>query len=335
MTKALRRVRITGTGMYVPPEVVTNKDLEKLMETSDEWIQQRSGIKERRQAKDGLGASDLGYEAAIECLDAAGRKASDVDMIIFATLSPDYYFPGAGVFLADKLKMGTKPALDVRNQCTGFLYALDIGKLYVASGQVNRVLVVGAEVHSRALNYSTPGRDIAVLFGDGAGAVLLEPSDSPERGIISVHLHADGQYRDLLKMQYPSMINKPYMTKEAVEEGLIWPYMDGKAVFKHAVTRMPEAVMEALNANHLAPGDVDLFVFHQANSRINEMAMKQLGQPLEKSFNNIEKYGNCSAASIPMCLAEAERQGRLKRGDIVCLAGFGAGFTWGSALIRW
>jgi 3-oxoacyl-[acyl-carrier-protein] synthase-3 len=336
--QAMRRVRISGTGMYVPPEVVTNRDLEKVMDTSDEWIQQRSGIRERRFAADGLGASDLAYEASLKALDMAGLKAADIDMIVFATLSPDYYFPGSGVFLQDRLGCGTIPAIDVRNQCSGFLYGLNIAQLFVASGQMNRVLLVGAETHSRALNLSTPGRDVSVLFGDGAGAVILEalPKGADQtRGIDSVHLWSEGAHRDHLKIEYPSCRRKMYLRKEDLDEGLVWPKMDGKFVFKHAVTRMPAAIQTCLDHNKVKPDDVDLYVFHQANIRINEAAMKVLGQPMEKSYNNIDKYGNCSAASIPMCLDECVRSGRIEEGDILCMASFGAGFTWASALVHW
>ncbi len=333
--RTLRRARITGTGMYVPPEVYTNKDLEKMMDTSDEWIQQRSGIKERRFAKPGVGPSDLAVEAANKALAMAGCTAQDIDLIVFATLSPDYYFPGAAVFLQDKLKMRNIACLDVRNQCSGFLYGLDIAQLYIAAGQANKVLLVGAECHSRALNLTTEGRDVAVLFGDGAGACVLEASDKPERGIMSVHLHAEGAFRDALKIEFPSTRQWPYVTKENIEARGHFPTMEGKLVFKHAVTRVPEVVHEALKQNHLKPGDVDLYLFHQANIRINEAAMKVLDQPMDKSYNNIDKYGNCSAASIPMCLDECVRSGRLKEGQIVCMASFGAGFTWGASILRW
>lgn len=331
----LSRARITGTGMFVPPEVVTNKDLEKLMDTSDEWIQQRSGIRERRFAKAGLGPSDLALEATKAALAMAGRSPQDLDLIIFATLSPDYYFPGSGVFLQDMLGCRTIPALDVRNQCSGFLYGLNVAQGFVASHQYHCVLVVGAECHSRALNMSTPGRDVSVLFGDGAGAVIVEASDSPERGIMSMHLHSEGAHRDLLKIQYPSTRDTPYLSRAIVEEGGHFPKMEGKQVFKHAVTRMPEVVGEALHANHLRPDDIDLYLFHQANMRINEAVMKGLGQPLSKSHNNMDRYGNCSAASIPMCLDECVRGGRIKAGDLICMASFGAGFTWASGLMRW
>ena len=335
LATSLRRVRVTGTGMFVPPEIYTNKDLEKLMDTSDEWIQQRSGIRERRFAKEGVGVSDLGVEASKLALSMAGLTPRDIDLVVFSTLTPDYYFPGAGVFLTDKLGMGTTPALDVRNQCSGFLYGLTCAHTFIASGQYNRVLLVGAETHSRALNFTTAGRDIAVLFGDGAGAVVLEASSDPECGILSTHLHADGAHREHLKMQYPSNLQWPFIKQENLDQNLLWPKMDGRLVFKNAVARVPEVVKQALKANYLHPNDISLYIFHQANIRINEAVMKALDQPMEKSFNNIDRYGNCSAASIPMCIDEAVRSGRLKRNDLVCLASFGAGFTWGAAIMRW
>ena len=332
---APRRAAIIGTGMYVPPDIYTNKDLESMMDTSDEWIQQRSGVKERRFAKPGIGSSDLAYEAAQKAMEAAGIKAADLDAIIFATLSPDYYFPGAGVFLQNRLGCRTIPAMDIRNQCSGFLYGLNVGQLMVASGQCRYVLVVGAEVHSRGINLTTAGRDVSVLFGDGAGAVVLAPSTEPDQGILSVHLHSEGAYKDLLKVEYPSMRQWPFITKENLDAGQQWPRMDGRSVFKHAVTRLPEVVGEALGAQGLTAANVDLFLFHQANLRINEAVLKYLEQPAAKTYNNIDRYGNCSAASIPMCLDECVRAGRVKTGDLLCLAAFGAGFTWGASLLRW
>ena len=333
--KSLRRVRITGTGMYVPPKVVTNSDLEKLMDTSDEWIQQRSGICERRYAEDGVGPSHLAHEASLKAIEAAGIDKGQIDLVIVASLSPDYYFPGVSSFLQDHLGLGTTPAFDVRNQCSGFIYALNIGQLYVATGQYDRVLVVGAEVHSSALNFTTAGRDVAVLFGDGAGAVILEPSDDPEHGIMSVALHTEGEHRDRLKVQFPGTIQKPYVREENIKENTIYPHMEGRHVFKNAVQRLTEVSLEVLADNHLTPDDVDFFAFHQANLRINEFVMKQLEQDISKTHNNIQKYGNCSAASVPMVLDEAVRAGRVKSGDIVCLSAFGAGYSWGGALLRW
>jgi len=333
--RTLRRARISGTGMYVPPDVYTNKDLEAMMDTSDEWIQQRTGIRERRFAKNGIGPADLGLEAARQALDMAGLEATDIDLIVFATLAPDYYFPGSAVFLQDLLGARTVPALDVRNQCSGFLYGLNVAQLAIAAGQCERALVVGAETHSRALDLTTAGRDVAVLFGDGAGAVVLEAADDPRRGVISVHLHVDGSHRDALKIEFPSTRQWPSITKENLDAGGQYPKMDGKHVFKHAVKRMPEVVYEALSANDLTPDDIDLYLFHQANIRINEAVLKHLGQPQDKTHNNMDRYGNCSAASIPMCLDECVRAGRVKEGALLCMAAFGAGFTWGSAIVRW
>jgi 3-oxoacyl-[acyl-carrier-protein] synthase III len=333
--RAHRQVTIVGTGMFVPPDVHTNHDLEKLMDTSDEWIQQRSGIKERRFAKPGVGPSDLAYEAAVKALDMAGLTAQDLDMIIFSTLSPDYYFPGSGVFLQERLGCRTIPALDIRNQCSGFLYALSCGQNFVASGQYKNVLVVGSETHSRALNLTTPGRDVSVLFGDGAGAVVLAPNKAAEHGIMDVVLHSEGAHRDALKLEYPSARQWPMIDQKSIEEGLHYPKMDGRYVFKHAVTRLGEVTAEILERNHLTPADVDLFLFHQANLRINEAVLKALDQPASKTYNNIDKYGNCSSASIPMLLDECVRAGRLAPGKVILMAAFGAGFTWGSALIRW
>ena len=329
------RAKIVGTGMFVPPDVYTNKDLEKMMDTSDEWIQQRSGIRERRYAKAGIGPSDLAMEASKSALAMAGLKSSDLDMIVFATLSPDYYFPGSGAFLQDHLGCGTIPAIDIRNQCSGFIYGLNVAQAFIASGLYKRVLLVGAECHSRALNFTTAGRDVSVLFGDGAGALVLVPSDDPNRGVMSVHLHAEGAHRDLLKLETPSARSWPMVSKEDLDAGRQYPKMDGRNVFKHAVTRMPEVVREALAHNKLSADDVDLYLFHQANMRINEAVMKNLDQPITKSHNNMDRYGNCSAASIPMCLDEAVRGGRVKANDVVCMTAFGAGFMWGSALVRW
>lgn len=331
-----RSVVVTGTGMYVPPDVVTNKDLEKLMDTTDEWIQERSGIWERRYAKDGVGTADLGIEAARQAMARAKVGPDDIDLIILSTLTPDYYFPGSGVFIQEML--GTTkaiPALDIRNQCSGFLYGLSVARSMILSGQYNRVLLVCSEVHSHAINLSTAGRDVSVLFGDGAGAVILEGSKHAERGVVSVHLHSDGAYRDALKIQAPCIRNKPMLTEDMLRDGLHFPKMDGRHVYKHAVKRMPEVVHEALTANKLTPSDIDLFLFHQANLRINEAVMLQMDQPMTKAYNNIDRYGNCSSASIPILLDECVRSGRIKKGDLICMSAFGAGFTWGSAIIRW
>ena len=331
-----RSAIITGTGMYVPPDIYTNKDLEKMMETSDEWIQERSGIRERRYAKDGVGCADLGIEAARLAMARAKVGPDDIDLIIFSTLTPDYYFPGSGVFIQEKLGSSKPiPALDIRNQCSGFLYGLSVARAMVLSEQYKRVLFICAEVHSHAINLSTAGRDVSVLFGDGAGAVIIEGSKEAERGIISVHLHSDGAHKDVLKIEAPSIKHWPMMTAKMIEEGMHWPKMEGRHVYKHAVKRMPEVVNEALTANKIDADDIDLFLFHQANLRINEAVMQQMEQPLSKSYNNIDRYGNCSSASIPICLDECVRSGRIKKGDLICMSSFGAGFTWGSAIMRW
>ena len=333
--QVLRNVRITGTGMYVPPRVVKNTDLAQLMDTTDEWIRQRTGIEERHHADPGTGPSDLALESSTRALEAAGLEAAQLDAIVVASLSPEHDFPGISAFLQHKLGIATCPALDVRAQCTGFLYALQVGQLYVASGIHDRVLVCGAELHSTGMDFSTRGRDVAVIFGDGSGAVILEPSDDVERGILSVHLHTQGEHAERLWVEAPGSSLYPRITHEMLDEGRHFPKMDGRFVFKHAVTRMPEVLNEALEHNKCTLDDVDVCLFHQANLRINEYVAGQLGIPPEKIYSNIERYGNCSAGSIPMLLDECVRSGRVSEGDLVAMAGFGSGFTWGAALIRW
>ena len=334
--EVMRRARIAGTGMYVPPRVVTNHDLAQLMDTSDERIHQRSGIRERRHVDAGVGPADLALEASRSALAAAQVEPEDLDVILVASLSPHHDFPGTSAFLQDRLGIGGCTAMDVRAQCSGFLYALQVGALYIGSGQYDRALVCGTEVHSTGLEFATRGRDTAVLFGDGAGAVVLEPSDDRERGILSVHTHTEGKYAKKLWVEAPGSSMYPErISVEMLEAGRQYPVMDGRFVFKHAVTRMPEAVNEALAANKCQIEDVDLVLFHQANLRINQFVAKELGIPPELTYNNTETYGNCSAASIPMCLDECVRSGRLSEGDLVVMAAFGSGFTWGSALLRW
>ena len=330
-----RRVRIVGTGMYVPPRVVTNHDMAQWMDTSDEWIQQRTGVVERHWADGDITLTDIGYEASVRALEAAEIGPEDLDAIIVASLSPIHQFPGNAVFLQDRLGTSEIPAMDLRCQCTGFIYALHVGSLFVGSGQYERVLVVGAEMHSVGLDLSTRGRDVSVIFGDGAGAVLLAPSDDADRGILSAHVHAEGRYGNKLWVEGPGAAFRPYCTTELVESGRIWPKMEGRFVFKHAVNRLPEVMKEALEANKCSLEDVDLFLFHQANLRINEYVATQLEIPPEKVHHNIQRYGNCSAGSIPMLLDECVRGGRLQEGDLVMMAGFGSGFTWGAAMIRW
>ncbi len=330
------RAKITGTGRYLPPRVVTNFDLEKMTNTTDAWIRERSGIGERHWADEGVGTSDLAVEAAKEALAQAGIDKSEVEFIIAATLSPDHYFPGIGVIVQAKLGLGNIGALDVRNQCSGFLYALSVAEQYIKAGTFKKILLVAAEVQSSNLDMTDEGRDMAVLFGDGAGAVIIEPTTSDDgRGILSTHLFCDGRFVSDLWMENPSPKKHPVFSEELFQARQFFPRMDGRNVFKNASERMPEAVMTGLKHNGLTIGDVALLIPHQANDRISQMVAKRLQIPLEKVARNIDRYGNTTAASIPIALDEAAREGRLKPNDIVVLTAFGSGFTWASAVIRW
>ncbi|HJZ87789.1 MAG TPA: beta-ketoacyl-ACP synthase III [Polyangia bacterium] len=331
----MRRSRILGVGSYVPARVVKNDDLRQWMDTSNEWIIERTGIEERRWVEPGEGPAELGTRATERALSAAGLAASDIQMIVLATLSPHHEFPGTAVFVQRQLGLSGIPALDIRQQCTGFIYGLSIADQYIKSGMYDRILVVGTEVHSTGLDLSTAGRDVAVIFGDGAGAVVVGPSDEERRGILSTHLHADGSLAEMLWIEKPGSQFHPRITAADLAEGRHYPKMQGRQVFKHAVTRMPEAVHEALAANQLALSDLDLLIPHQANLRISEMVQKILGLSDDRVYNNIQRYGNTTAASIPLALDECIQAGRVKPGTTVCLCAFGAGFTWGSALIRW
>jgi len=326
---------ITGTGYYVPSRVVTNFDLEKIMNTSDEWIRQRTGIVERRYADEGVGTSDLAAEAAKRALEAAQLKPEDIEFIIAATLSPDHYFPGIGVLVQAKLGLAPIGALDIRNQCSGFIYALSVADQYIRAQTFRRILLVAAEVQSANLDYSDAGRDMAVLFGDGAGAVVLEAYEGEDRGILSTHLFADGRFVSDLWMEKPSPKDRPIFREDFVREGRYFPRMDGRSVFKNACEKMPEAVRIALAHNHLRIEDIDILIPHQANERITQMVAKSLGLPPEKVINNISRYGNTTAASIPIALAEAYQEGKIKPGSLVVLTAFGSGYTWASAIIRW
>lgn len=331
-----QRTIITGTGHYVPPRVVTNFDLEKLMNTSDEWIRQRSGIVERRHVDSGVMTSDLAYEASLRAIEDAGIDKSEIEFIIAATLSPDHYFPGIGVKVQAKLGLVPIGALDVRNQCSGFIYALSVADQYIRAGTYKKILLVAAEVQSTNLDYSDEGRDLAVLFGDGAGAVILEPSREDDgRGILSTHLYADGNHAPDLWMEKPSPIDKPPITEELVRTKKFFPRMDGKNVFKNASEKMPEAARIGLEHNGLDVEDVALVIPHQANERISQMVARSLKIPMERVLSNIDRYGNTTAASIPIGLDEAAKRGRIKAGDIVVLTAFGSGYTWASAVIRW
>ncbi|WP_313268345.1 beta-ketoacyl-ACP synthase III [Sphingobacterium sp.] len=344
--------KIAGIGYYVPKNVYTNNDLTRFMDTSDEWIQERTGIKERRYAdRIGETTTTMGVEAAKIAIERAHITNEEVDFIIFATLSPDYYFPGCAVLLQREMGMKEVGALDIRNQCSGFIYALSIADQFVKTGMYKNVLVVGSEKHSFALDFSTRGRAVSVIFGDGAGAVVVQPTAEDGKGILSTHLHSDGADAEKLAMYYPGASSGIWldkmpdwpdqelggllMTKEMLEDGTAFPNMDGQAVFKKAVVKFPEVIHEALAKNNLKTSDIDLLIPHQANLRISQFVQKTLGLREDQVFNNIQKYGNTTAASIPIALCEAWEEGKIKEGDLVCLAAFGAGFTWGSALIRW
>jgi 3-oxoacyl-[acyl-carrier-protein] synthase-3 len=330
------RARITGTGMYVPERVVTNDDLATLMDTSDEWIRQRSGIEERHYISPGQRPSELAQHAAERALEAAGLDAGDLDCIVLATLSAEADFPGTSFFLQDRLGAGDVPCFDLRAQCSGFVYSLSVADALVRSGTYRRVLVVGCEVHSTGIDLSTEGRDVAVLFGDGAGAVVVEagaPGDAA--GILAVRLHAEGKYADKLWIEAPgSGFTPTRITPELIAQKRHFPRMQGRFVFKHAVTRMPEVLRETLDVASVKLDDVDHFLFHQANLRINEAVARQLDIPPEKCPYNIDRYGNCSAASIPMLLDEGMRGGRIRPGDLVAMTTFGSGFSWTCALVR-
>jgi len=330
----MRGARIIGTGRALPKRVVRNEELTRLMDTSDEWIVQRTGVRERRYVDPGTGSSHLGAEAAAKAIAAAGLTVNDIDLIVFATLSPDHVFPGNGVLVQHQLGMRSVGALDVRDQCTGFVYGLSVAEAYVKGGFHDRVLVIGAEVQSTGLDFSTKGRDVAVIFGDGAGAVVVGPAE-PGRGILSSHLHSEGKYARELWLESPSFLDNPWITHEMIDAGKHYAKMNGRHVFTHAVRRFPEVTREALEKNGLTVEDLSLLIPHQANLRITQAVGAALQLPEGKVFSNVERYGNTTAASIPIALDECLEQGRIREGDIVCLASFGSGFTWASTLLRW
>ncbi len=327
------RTAILGLGQYLPERVVTNDDLAKMFDTSDEWIRQRTGISERRYVEDGTGPADLAVPATKQALENAGLELEDIEFIIFATLNPDYFFPGSGCILQDKLGVPGIGALDVRAPCSGFIYGLSAADAFIKTGMYKRILLVGAEVHSSGLEFADRGRDLTVLFGDGAGAVILGATEKDE-GILSTHLHADGRYAKDLWMEIPAACYSPRLTKEHMDEGRHYPKMNGRKVFKMAVEKLPKVINEALDANGLAIDDIDLLVPHQANLRINEFVAQKLGLPPEKVYNNIHRYGNTTAGSIPIALNEAIQEGRAKKGDTIMLAALGSGFTWASCLLK-
>lgn len=330
------RSRIVTTGMYVPKKIITNKDLEKLMDTSDEWIQQRSGIKERRWIQPGETTLSMATAAAKQALERAKLKADDIDMIIFGCLVSDYVFPGTGCLLQQSLGFTrTVPALDIRNQCSGFLYALNISDALIRSGQYQRILIVASEIHSTTLDVSTAGRDISVLFGDGAGAMIVEACKENENHIIDTVLHSEGQFAECLSLQKPSANDFPRINPNIAPGTSIYASMDGKLVFKHAVTRMNEVMIELLDKNNIKSTELDFVIAHQANMRINHMVLKGLNIPLEKTHHTLDRYGNTTMATIPITFDEAVLEGKIKRGDLVAFVAFGAGFTWGASLIRY
>lgn len=346
------RSKIAGIGMYVPAHVVTNNDLTQYMETTDEWIQERTGIKERRYAhRTDETTTTMGVEAAKTAIERAGITAADIDFIVFATLSPDYYFPGCGVLLQRAMHMKQVGALDIRNQCSGFVYAVSVADQFIKSGMYKNILVVGAEKHSFGLDLTTRGRNISVIFGDGAGAIVLQPTEDNNRGILSTHLHSDGNEAEILAMYNPgthanhwkanaasfndSAMADMFMSHAMIDNGENFPNMDGPAVFKTAVVKFPEVIMEALAANNYQPSDLTLLIPHQANLRIAQFVQHKLKLRDDQVYNNIQKYGNTTAASVPIALCEAWEEGKIKEGDLVCLAAFGSGFTWASALLKW
>jgi 3-oxoacyl-[acyl-carrier-protein] synthase III len=330
------RTEFISTGFHVPERVVPNGEMTEYWDVSDEWIRERTGIEERRWVRFGQEAgSDLALEASRIALERAGMRAEELDCIVFATLSPDVFFPGTGVFLQRKLGVPGIPALDVRNQCTGFLYGLSVADAWIRTGQYRRILLVGAEVHSTGMDWDRDADSVQFLFGDGAGAAILGPTDDPERGVLSTHLNADGRHAERLWCESDASARFPRISHDDLEEGRHYPKMDGAFVFRHAVRRMPASVREALEANELTLDDVDLLIAHQANLRINEVVAKRLGLGEDRVYNNIQRYGNTTAATIPIAIDECVQSGRLSRGDLLVLTAFGSGFTWGSAVVRW
>lgn len=331
--------KIAGIGHYVPENVVTNDDLSKIMDTNDDWITERTGIKERRwiDPKSGDTPSTMGTKAARVAIERAGITPDDVDFIIFATLSPDYYFPGPGVMVQEQLGIKEIGALDVRNQCSGFIYSLSVADQFIKTGMYKNILVIGAENHSGGLERSTRGRGVTVIFGDGAGAVVMQRNEKEGAGILSTHLHSEGQHAKELALEGPSTLRWVPEIIEAndPEDASYYPHMNGNFVFKHAVTRFLEVIGEALMTNKCQPTDIDLLVPHQANLRISQFVQKKLALSDDQVYNNIMRYGNTTAASIPIAMSEAWEERKIKEGDLVCLAAFGSGFTWASALIKW
>jgi 3-oxoacyl-[acyl-carrier-protein] synthase-3 len=331
--------KITGLGYYVPENRVTNDDLSKIMETNDEWIQERTGIKERRHVNSPEDTTtSMGVKAAAMAIERSGLTKDEIDFVVFATLSPDYYFPGPGVLVQRDLGLKTVGALDIRNQCSGFVYGISVADQFIKTGMYKNILVIGSEVHSRGLDFTTRGRGVSVIFGDGAGAAVLSRSEDTTKGILSTHLHSEGQHAEELALIAPGM-GKRWVTDIIADndpnDESYYPYMNGQFVFKNAVVRFSEVINEGLQANNLQVSDINMLIPHQANLRISQFIQQKFRLTNDQVFNNIQKYGNTTAASIPIALTEAWEQGKIKEGDLVVLAAFGSGFTWGSAIIRW
>jgi 3-oxoacyl-[acyl-carrier-protein] synthase III len=329
------RTRIIGTGFAVPDHVVTNDDLSAVMDTSDEWIRARTGIGQRRWAREGETGAALSCRAAVTALNAAGIAPAELDAIVYATSTPDHFAPGNGVYLQRLLGCGQIPALDVRTQCSGFVYALSVADAWVRTGSYRRILVVGGEIQSTGMDVSTRGRNTAVIFADGAGAVVLEPTDEPGRGILAFDLHSDGEHAEKLWVDVPGSMYHPRVSIDHLEAGRHFLQMDGKEVFRHAVARMPESVRAVLAAAGERLEDLSLLLAHQANQRISEMIQRGLALRDDQVYNNIERYGNTTSATIPIALDECVRSGRVRPGDLLVLTAFGSGFLWGSVAIRW
>ena len=332
--------RIAGLGHYVPDNVVTNDDLSKIMDTNDAWIQERTGIRERRHITPGGEdtTTSMGVKAAKVAMERAGVAPQDIDFVVFATLSPDYYFPGPGVLVQRDLGLRTVGALDVRNQCSGFVYAISVADQFIRTGMYKTILVIGSEVHSAGLDMTTRGRGVSVIFGDGAGAAVLVREEDQTKGILSTHLHSEGAHAEELIVKAPGMGGRwvtDILTDNDPNDESYYPYMNGQFVFKNAVVRFSEVIMEGLQANNLQVSDVNMLIPHQANLRISQFIQQKFKLTDDQVYNNIQNYGNTTAASIPIALTEAWEQGKIKSGDLVVLAAFGSGFTWGSAIIRW
>ncbi|WP_309640568.1 beta-ketoacyl-ACP synthase III [Flavobacterium sp.] len=332
--------KIAGLGYFVPEHVVTNDDLSKIIDTNDEWIQERTGIRERRHVVKGSGetTTTMGIKAAEIAIERSGIAKDDIDFIVFATISPDYYFPGPGVMLQKELGLRTIGALDIRNQCSGFVYALSVADQYIKTGMYRNILIVGSELQSFGLDMTTRGRGVSVIFGDGAGAAVISREEDMSKGILSTHLHSEGEHAKELAVLAPGMGGRwvtDILADNDPNDESYFPYMNGQFVFKNAVVRFSEVINEGLLANNLTVTDINMLIPHQANLRISQFIQKKFGLNDDQVFNNIQKYGNTTAASIPIALTEAWELGKIKSGDLVVLAAFGSGFTWASAIIRW